>query len=132
MASGQIYINPEPHGAVHHHPKASGFSPGQRCLMTFLWTIPIYVTMVLATGPKETWFVGVMGALILSLFSGVVALLIPTKNNLVFTCIGVCASLLLMAYIGASVNQTCRCNPSGYHVSGDSPSSPPVSPCAGP
>jgi hypothetical protein len=72
----------------------------KRFLITFLWAAPIFSLIILLAAPRniQTYCLG--GAMMLSLFSGLVAMLIPAKYKAVFVGVAIFVTIELAAMIG--------------------------------
>ncbi|MCJ8503205.1 hypothetical protein [Desulfatitalea alkaliphila] len=72
---------------------------GNRFLVTFCWSLPIYFLILSFAVTKETLFDGLIASLLMSLFSGIAAMLIPVRRKIVFVSIGILAILALVLVI---------------------------------
>lgn len=102
MSDEDIYKTPDSNiDPVNAH-DASASRPGmaKRFIMTFAVSLLVFIALVLMTTAKAEWIYGIIGSVVLSVFSGIVALFIPVRSKLVFVSLGVIAGLTASYLVG--------------------------------
>jgi len=73
----------------------------KRFYITFLWGVPIFMIFVILGTPKQSWLMGLIGSAVISVGSGVLAILIPVQSKRIFVSVGVVAGLVFAGVSGA-------------------------------
>ena len=76
----------------------------KRFSISFVWTLAIFILMIIGTQPQNQWVAGHIGSAMFALFSGVVAIAIQTKRKFIFVPVSLLISLVLVAIIGVLIS----------------------------
>ena len=73
---------------------------GEKFLYSAGITFLVFLIIILATTPKQTWMNGFIGSCIFSLFSGGIAMAIPTTRKIIYLPISISTLLFVAMVIG--------------------------------
>ena len=104
MNGNEIYKSPDSELEQPEANFAKKYGAWRRFYITFLFAFPIFMAIIIGTTPKEAWFLGGIGSATFSIFSGLIALLIPVQRKAVFVSAGVILGVLTAAVIGNSLS----------------------------
>ena len=75
-------------------------SVGRRFGITFAWTFVAFGLTILATLPKGSWVVGIIGSGLFALLAGVIAMAIRTDRKIVYVPISLLICVIIAYIIG--------------------------------
>ena len=61
-----------------------GSQLSRKFFIAFAWTFGLFVILITSTQPADQWITGLIGGALFALFSGLIAMAIPTKLKIVF------------------------------------------------
>lgn len=81
----------------------------RKLVQKFLYTTGIsfcvFLVIVLASTPQQAWLAGFIGTCIFALFSGAVAMAIPTIKKIIYLPVSISIMLFIAMVIGLSANE---------------------------
>ena len=80
--------------------ESNGSQLTRRFFISFAWTWGMFIILIALTQPKEQWVHGLIGGAIFALFSGLIAMAIPTKRKIIFVPATLFISFSIASIIG--------------------------------
>jgi len=96
-----IYAQPESNLTSGEIKESFGYLMWKRFYITFFCGVPVYMFFVLVGTPEESWFFGIIGSVVFSLGSGVLAIAIPVKRKVIYVSASILTGCILAGVLGA-------------------------------
>jgi len=76
----------------------------RRFLLSFAWTLAVFILLIMSTQPRNQWVVGFIGSAMFAIIGGLVAMAIRTKHKIIFVPVSIVVSFVIAAIVGALIS----------------------------
>ena len=75
---------------------------GVRFKVTFMWTLVVFMLLIIATQPQNAWMAGAIGSGMFALLAGVISMAIKTEQKVIYVAVSLLITFVAAAALGMS------------------------------